>query len=254
MPERTQYAPGTPSWIDLQTPDQDGAKKFYGAMFGWDYDDRPVGEGAVYAMATKNGKHVAAIGGEPPAGVPPHWNTYVTVTDVDATAAQVPAAGGTVIAPPFDVMDAGRMAVIADPTGAMLCVWQVKDHVGAALVNEHGTLTWNELMSPDIPAATAFYEKIFGWKAAPVPDGSYTELKLGDRSIGGAMKPPMEGIPPLWGIYFAVDDTDKAVEIAKSNGGSLIQGPMDIEPGRFAVLADPAGAIFSVIKMKQAGD
>lgn len=254
MPERTQHAPGTPSWVDLQTSDPDGAKKFYGAMFGWDYDDQPVGEGAVYSMATKNGKHVAAIAGEPPEGVPSHWNTYVTVKDVDATAAQVPGSGGTVIAPPFDVMDAGRMSVIADPTGAMLCIWQPKGNIGAALVNEHGTLTWNELMSPDLPAATAFYEKIFGWKAAPVLDGSYTELKLGDRSIGGAMKPPMEGIPPLWGIYFAVDDADKAVEIAKSNGGSLIQGPMDIEPGRFAVLADPAGAMFSVIKMTTPGD
>lgn len=254
MPERTQYAHGTPSWVDLQTTDQAGAKTFYSALFGWDYEDMPVGDDAVYSMGKKNGQSVAAISGPPPEGVPSHWNTYVTVTDVDASAAQVPGAGGAVIAPPFDVMDAGRMSVIADPSGAMLCIWQPKNNIGASLVNEHGTLTWEELMTPDVPSTTSFYAKIFGWEAAPVPDGSYTEFKLGDRSIAGAMKPPMPGIPPLWGIYFAVDDTDKAVEIAKANGGSVFQGPMDIEPGRFAVLADPAGAMFNVIKMATPGD
>jgi uncharacterized protein len=260
MPERTQYAPGTPSWIDLQTPDQAGAKAFYGALFGWSYEDLPVGQDeagndAFYSMAKLKGQSVAAIGGSPPPGVPPHWNVYVTVADVDATAAQVPDAGGAVIAPPFDVMDAGRMSVIADPTGAMLCLWTAKSNIGAGLVNEHGTLSWEELMSPDVPAATAFYNKIFGWEAAAVGGPmDYTEIKLNGRGIAGAMKPPMEGMPSVWGIYFAVDDTDKTVELAQANGGSLIQGPMDIEPGRFAVLADPTGAMFSVIKMTTPGD
>ena len=145
MPERTKYAPGTPSWVDIQTSDPTGAKAFYSALFGWEYDDQPVGhdaEGndAFYSMATKNGKHVAAIAPLPMPGVPPHWNTYVTVADVDATAAQVPGAGGSVMMPPFDVMDAGRMAVIADPTGALICLWQATNHIGASLVNEHGTL------------------------------------------------------------------------------------------------------------------
>jgi uncharacterized protein len=254
MPERTQYAPGTPSWTDLQTPDQAGAKKFYNAVLGWDYDDSPLGDGTFYSMATVKGKHVAAISGAPPEGVPPHWNVYVTVADVDASAEKVPGAGGMVIAPPFDVMDAGRMAVVADPTGGMLCLWSPKDNIGAQLVNETGALCWEELMSTDIPKAAAFYEQIFGWEAAPVPDMSYTEFKLGDRSIGGAMNPPMEGIPTVWGIYFAVDDTDKAVELVKANGGSVFQGPMDIEPGRFAVCADPQGAMFNVIKMTNPGD
>jgi predicted enzyme related to lactoylglutathione lyase len=179
---------------------------------------------------------------------------YVTVADVDETAGQVAGAGGTVIAPPFDVMEAGRMAVIADPTGAMLCIWSPKGNIGAETVNEPGALAWEELITPDIPKAGVFYEKIFGWKAAPVPDGSYTEWKLGDRSIGGAMNPPMEGIPTVWGVYFAVEDTDKAVELIKSNSGSVFQGPMDIEPGRFAVCADPAGAMFNVIKLANPGD
>jgi uncharacterized protein len=259
MPERTQYAPGTPSWIDLQTPDQAAAKAFYGALFDWSYEDMPVGKDdagndAFYSMAKKNGHNVAAIGGSPPPGVPPHWNVYVTVADVDATAALVPGAGGQVIAPPFDVMDAGRMSVIADPTGAMLCLWTAKANVGAGLVNEHGTLSWEELMSPDVPAAAAFYNKIFGWEPAPTPDGSYTEMKLGDRSIAGAMKPPMPGMPSVWGIYFAVDDTDKIVESAKAKGATVVQEPMDIEPGRFAVMADPTGAMFAVIKMTTPGD
>jgi len=261
MPERTQYAPGTPSWTDLQTSDPVAAKSFYAALFGWEYDDRLAGHDAdgneaVYSMATKNGKHVAAIASLPMPGVPPHWNTYVTVADVDATAAQVPGAGGTVLMGPFDVVDAGRMAVIADPTGAMLCLWKAKDHIGASLVNEHGTLSWEEVMTPDVSAATAFYAKIFGWEAVPVDAGGmdYTELKLDGRGIGGAMKLPMPGMPPAWGIYFAVDDADKAAEVAAANGGTVLQPPTDIPPGRMAVVADPAGAMFNIIKLAAPGD
>jgi uncharacterized protein len=256
MPARSQYEPGTPSWVDLQTSDQAGAKAFYTALFGWSYNDAPVGDGAVYSMAQKNGKDVAAIAPLPMPGVPPHWNTYVTVADVDATVSQVPGAGGSTMGDPFDVMDAGRMAIIADPTGAMLCIWQPKDHIGAYLVNEHGTLTWNELMTPDVDGALAFYEKIFGWKGNNVGTAGmeYTEIKLGDRAVGGAMKPPMAGMPAAWGVYFAVDDCDKAAEVAQSKGGSVMQPPTDIPPGRFAVLVDPAGAFFNVIKMAQPGE
>lgn len=261
MPDRTKYAAGTPSWVDLQTSDPAGAKPFYAALFGWDYDDLPVGEDpqgnpAFYSMAKKNGKEVAAIAPLPMEGVPPHWNTYVTVADVDATAKQVAGAGGSLMGEPFDVMDAGRMAIVADPTGAMFCIWQAKNSIGAQLVNEHGTLTWNELMTPDVDAATAFYEKLFGWKPNNVgtPGMEYTELKLGDRGIGGAMKPPMPGMPAAWGVYFAVDDCDKAAEISASKGGSVMQPPTDIPPGRFSVLVDPAGAFFNVIKMAQPGD
>ena len=256
MPERSHYEPGTPSWVDLQTSDQAGAKSFYTELFGWAYDDQPVGDGAVYSLAQKNGKNVAAIAPLPMPGVPPHWNTYVTVTDVDATAAQVSGAGGTTMGDPFDVMDAGRMAIASDPTGAMFCIWQPKNSIGAELVNEHGTLTWNELMTPDVDAALAFYGKLFGWKGNRVDtDGmEYTEIKLNDRAVGGAMKPPMEGMPAAWGVYFAVDDTDKAAATTAARGGSVIQQPTDIPPGRFAVLVDPAGAFFNVIKMAQPGE
>ena len=156
--------------------------------------------------------------------------------------------------PPFDVMDAGRMAVIADPTGALLCLWQATNNIGASLVNEHGTLSWEELMTPDVPAADRVLRQDLRLGAGPVemPGMEYTEFKLERPRHRRRDEPADGGMPAVWGIYFAVDDTDKAVEIAKANGGSVLQPPMDIEPGRLAVLADPAGAMFSVIKMANA--
>jgi predicted enzyme related to lactoylglutathione lyase len=255
MPERKEYAPGTPSWVDLQTTDQAAAKSFYGGLFGWTYEDNPMdGTDAVYSMAVLKGKHAAAIaplGPQADAGIPPHWNSYVTVADVDASVGVAEKAGGMLMMPPMDVMDAGRMAVVADPTGGMIALWQAKNNIGAEIVNEAGAFSWNELMTPDVPKAAAFYKQLFGWEAAPTPDGSYTEFKLDGQSIGGAMNPPMPGIPTVWGIYFSVDDCDATVEKAKSLGGAVFNGPMDIEPGRFAVLADPQGAMFNVITMKQ---
>jgi len=256
MPERTSYAAGTPNWIDLQTGDPNAAKQFYGALFGWSYDDQPVDEanGVFYSMAKLDGHDVGAIAPlqdeQAAQGVPPHWNSYIAVDDVEAAVAKVGPAGGTVIAPPFDIFDAGRMAVVQDPTGAIFELWQAKEHVGATLVNEPGTFSWSELMTPDIPAAAAFYRALFGWDAVTSPgDMPYTEFKLGGESIAGGMNPPMPGIPPLWNIYFAVADTDATVARATELGGSVIAPAMDIEPGRFAVLADPQGAMFSVIKM-----
>jgi uncharacterized protein len=256
MPERTEYPPGSPSWVDLQTSDIAKAKQFYGQLFGWTYDDQPIPDtDAVYSMAQKSGKDVAAIAGMPPGseGMPPHWNTYVTVSDVDATAATVPGAGGSVVAPPFDVLDAGRMAVFQDPTGAFINAWQAKNHIGASLVNEHGTLTWNELMSPDVEKAGEFYRAIFGWQTKKASDGpmEYWEFQLNGQSIAGGMKPPMEGIPANWGVYFAVDDCDDTVAKAKQLGASVFAEPMDIPVGRFAALADPTGAMFSVIKLAE---
>ncbi|MBV8952007.1 MAG: VOC family protein [Actinobacteria bacterium] len=184
-------------------------------------------------------------------GIPPHWQSYVTVADADASAATAKKAGGTVLAEPFDVMDVGRMAVVADPTGAVIALWQAKNHIGAELVNEPGTLTWTELISPDVPKAAKFYKALFGWdsETSEGPPMTYTEFKLDDQSIAGAMAPPMEGIPPNWGVYFAVDDTDKTIAEATKRGATVLNGPIDIPVGRFAVLMDPQGAVFSVIKL-----
>jgi predicted enzyme related to lactoylglutathione lyase len=252
MSERTEYAAGTPSWIDLQTSDQAAAKTFYTELFGWTYDDQPMDEGAVYSLANLKGKNVAAIaplGDQAAAGVPPHWNTYVTVTDVDASAEIAQKAGGTLFAGPFDVMDAGRMAVVADPTGAVVALWQAKNHIGAALVNEPGAFGWSELITPDIPAAAAFYQKLFGWTSNPLEGMDYTEFKLNGEGLAGAMNPPMPGIPPVWTVYFQVADTDAIVAKATALGASVMVPPTDIPPGRFAVLADPQGAMFNIITM-----
>jgi hypothetical protein len=256
MAERNEYVPGTPNWVDLQTTDQAAAKAFYGELFGWTYDDVPVDDDdGVYSLAKLKGRDAAAIAGlgdQAAAGVPPHWNSYVSVSDVEATVAMVEPAGGSVLMAPFDVMDAGRMAVVADPTGAVITLWQAKNHIGAGIVNEAGAFSWNELLTPDIPKATAFYNKVLGWTAHDLEGPmTYTELKLNGESIGGAMNPPMPGIPPVWTIYFTVDDTDATVAKATALGGSVIAPPMDIPPGRFAVLADPQGAMFNVIRFSQ---
>jgi hypothetical protein len=256
MPERNEYAPGTPNWVDLQTTDQQAAKQFYGELFGWTFEDMPMGDGNVYTMARLKGRDVGAIaplGEQAAAGVPPHWNSYVSVSDVDATAATVAPAGGNVMMPPFDVLDAGRMTVLQDPTGAVIIAWQAKNHIGAGIVNEAGAFSWNELLTPDVPKAAAFYEKVFGWTAEHHTEGmAYTEFKVGGASIAGAMNPPMPGIPPVWTIYFNSDDTDATVAKARQLGATVFAEPTDIPPGRFAVLADPQGAMFNVIRMNPA--
>jgi uncharacterized protein len=161
----------------------------------------------------------------------------------------VPELGGTVVAAPMDVMDAGRMAVLADPTGAVSCMWQAKDHIGAELVNEHGALIWTELMTSDIDAASKFYAALYGWSidAESVGEMTYTMFSVGERPVAGGMKSPMAGIPPNWGPYFAVDDCDATVDIAKGLGASIFMGPEDGPPGRMAALADPQGAVFSLL-------
>src|ERR1700733_9479730 len=212
MGERTQHTPGTFSWTDLNTSDQEAAKAFYSALFGWEIEDMPAGEGVVYSMAAIDGKWVGAISPQPQqqrdAGVPPSWNSYVTVTDADATAARAAELGASVHAPPFDVMEAGRMAVIQDPQGAYFLIWQANQHFGAALVNAPGALSWNELSSPDLDASQAFYSSLFGWSVEPF-EGSpqpYLTIKNGDRNNGGIRELDSPGPPPHWLVYFAIDD------------------------------------------------
>jgi predicted enzyme related to lactoylglutathione lyase len=181
----------------------------------------------------------------------------VNVDDADKVIAKVGEAGGMVIVPPMDVMDVGRMAFFADPAGAVIGVWQPKEHKGAGIVNEPGTLTWNELMTTDVDAAKSFYNTVFGWGEVTHGEGAgaYTEFQVDGRSIAGMMEKPAEmpaEMPPYWGIYFAVADTDATAKRIAELGGSIMMPPRDIEPGRFAVGFDPTGAAFSVITMKTA--
>jgi predicted enzyme related to lactoylglutathione lyase len=252
MGSRTSYPPGTPSWVDLSSTDLAAAKSFYGELLGWSFEDQ---DGADYSLATTNGVPVAGIMKQPDeqaaAGVPPKWVSYVTVADCAATTATVEAAGGSVMAPPMDVMEFGKMSVIVDPTGAVICTWQPGEHIGAGLVNEPGTLCWNELLTSDVAAAVAFYGEVFGWtgETFPMGDFDYTELRLDGRGIGGAMPAPMEGMPAVWGVYLGVDDADAAVDKATGLGASVLMPAMDGPPGRWAVIADPQGAMVSLIDL-----
>lgn len=252
MGERTQYTPGTFCWCDLTTTDQPGAKAFYSGLFGWEAQDMPVGEGAFYSMMRVDGKDVAAIAPQPQAqremGAPPVWNNYVSVESADAAVERAKELGGTVHAPAFDVMEAGRMGVIQDPQGAYLMVWQPRNHIGAALVNAPGALVWNELASPDLDASSAFYSGLFGWEIAPF-EGSptpYLSIKNKGANNGGMRKLDSPGPPPHWLVYFGVQDIDAGLAKVKELGGAVHAGPIDIQMAKIGVAADPQGAIFAL--------
>jgi hypothetical protein len=253
--EVDKYEEGVPSWVDLGTSDIDGAAKFYGELFGWEAPEMPAEAGG-YRVCTLKGRSVAGLGPQMNPG-PPVWATYVNTADVDGVASRVTAHGGQVLAPAMDVMDAGRMAVFADPSGAVISAWQPQDHQGAGVVNEPGAYSWSELVATDVEGALSFYPAVFGWAANKMPptgDLQYVEWKVGDRSVGGMMpkSPTMpEEVPAFWGVYFAVEDADKAVESVVRLGGQIVMPAMDIEPGRFAVVSDPAGAVFNVLAMRE---
>ncbi|MCW2654360.1 MAG: hypothetical protein JWR32_5336 [Mycobacterium sp.] len=254
MPKKTEYDQGTPCWVDLQTTDQDAAKRFYASLLGWSYDDQPMPQGGVYSMATVKGETVAAIAPMPPgapAGMPPMWNTYLAVRDVDAAVEKVGPAGGQVLMPPTDIGDAGRMAFVADPTGAVAGLWQANRHIGATLVNEPGAVVWNELITDKPDSALSFYEAVVGLSHSSVemgPGQTYHLLKVGGTDVGGAMEPPMPEVPNHWHVYFAVEDADGTAAKASAEGGQVMMEPFDIPSvGRSAVLADPQGAVFSVL-------
>jgi predicted enzyme related to lactoylglutathione lyase len=256
MPKKSEYSQGTPCWVDLQTTDQSAGKQFYASLFGWGYDDQASpGDGGVYSMATLNGETVAAIASMPPGapdGMPPAWNTYIAADNVDAAVDNVGRVGGQVMMPAFDIGDAGRMAFVADPTGAIVGLWQANQHIGATLVNESGAVIWNELITDKPDSALAFYEAVLGITHSTMemaPGEQYRILKAGGVDVGGCMKPPMPGVGNHWQVYFAVDDADATARKVSAEGGQVIAEPFDIPSvGRSAVLSDPQGAVFSVLK------
>jgi uncharacterized protein len=252
MGERTEYTPGTFCWTDLTTTDQEAAKAFYGGLFGWEAEDMPVGDGVYYSMQRVDGKDVTAISPQQQqqrdAGVPPLWNSYISVENADAVADRARELGATVHAPPFDVMEAGRMAVIQDPQGAHFLLWQANRHIGAALVNAPGAPSWNELASPDLDASKEFYSSLFGWTVEPF-EGSpqpYLTIKNGEANNGGIRELDSPGPPPHWLVYFAIDDIDQGLAKVEQLGGVKHAGPMDIGIAKIAVVADPQGAIFAL--------
>jgi predicted enzyme related to lactoylglutathione lyase len=242
------------SWADLSTPDPEAATSFYTGVFGWEAEDATEDDGTyVSTLLRKDGKLVAGLGPLPQApqdrGAPPSWNSYINVDDVDAVVATVAAAGGTVLAT-RDVME-GRMAFLQDPAGAVVGLWQPGTHEGAELFGEPGAMTWNELATRDSEGAREFYGRILPWDFEPFPGGNeYYVIQLGERQNGGILTMDDNWpahIPAHWMVYFSVADTDETVARAAAGGGSVVNGPFSTPVGKVAVIADPHGAVFSVI-------
>jgi predicted enzyme related to lactoylglutathione lyase len=277
MPERDGYIPGVPCWVDTSQPDPEAAVGFYSGLFGWEFEDvMPPGSEGRYFIARIRGGDVAAVGSTPE-GAPPAatWNSYVWVESAEETAAKARDAGGRVVREPFDVMDAGRMAVLADPEGAVLCVWEAKQHKGARIVNEHGSLNFNDLNTRDAEGAKAFYGAVFGWRTLALPGGfqmwtlpgygDYLERDNPDLRKQMAEVDAPEGfedvvaslvpiagdqpdVPAHWGVTFAVDDADAIADRAAELGGKVVVSPMDAPWVRMTVVEDPQGATFTASK------
>jgi uncharacterized protein len=278
MLERDGYLPGVPCWVDTTQPDPEAAVAFYGGLFGWDLEDvMPPGSPGKYFMARLRGGEVAAIGSQPQ-GAPPMavWNTYIWVESADEAAAKVRAAGGRVVAEPFDVVDAGRMAVVTDPEGAAFRLWQAKQHKGARIVNEPGSLNFNSLNTRDTKRAKSFYGSLFGWETLELPGGvemwrlggygdflaqSDPELRQRQADSGAApegfadvvatLNPIADDqaeVPAHWSVTFAVDDADATAERAVQLGGRVVAAPFDAPWVRMTVITDPEGATFTASK------
>ena len=262
MTDFASHVPGTFSWPELATTDQKAGVAFYRSLFGWDVDETPMGPTEVYSTLQMRGKPVGAAYTMRPeerqSGAPPHWNSYVTVASADEAVKKAQSLGAKVFAPPFDVMDFGRMAVLQDPTGAVFQVWEAKTHIGAMILNEPGALCWTELNTRDTKAAEAFYTKLFGWGVKHSAAGApmeYTEFSVNGQPSIGMM--PMnehmpEHVPSYWMPYFQVANTDASAAKIKELGGSIMVPPTDIPgTGRFAIGSDPQGAMFAVFQFAQ---
>lgn len=262
MPTITQHAPGSFCWPELGTTDQHAAKKFYGALFGWTFRDNPMGPEEIYTIFELDGRDCAALytlrHDMLKQGVPPHWESYVAVASADDAAARAKQIGGTVMMEPFDVMDAGRMAVIQDPIGAVFCVWQAKKSTGVGVLAEPGSLAWTQLNAKQPAPAKQFYTQLFGWKAQddPMPGGGgdYTTFLLNGQPIGGIMPMPPNvpaSAPSHWLTYFASADIDATTAKVTGLGGKTMVPPTDIPGmGRFAVFQDPQGAFFAAVHFR----
>lgn len=248
----TSYEHGVPSWIDIGVADFDTAEAFYRDLFGWEV---PEGDEATghYRSVTLGGRVVAGMSPMQMTPGPPFWTTYVNVDAVDDVVARVGAAGGQVLMPGMDVMDFGRMAILADPTGAAIGLWQPASHGGAEVTNEPGAYCWSELLTDDLEAAKAFYAAVLGWTAR-TSEGAmpYTEFQVGGTSVAGMMaRPPMmpAEVPNHWGVYFAVADLEASLARAVELGARAMAGTIDTPAGPVAPITDPAGASLNLIQL-----
>lgn len=256
--KKTEYAPGTPCWVDLGTSDMEGAKAFYGGLFGWTAQTSDDPDTGGYTMFLLDGAPAAGVMSLMAPEQPVAWSTYISVPDADATAKKIGEAGGTVLVEPMAVTDVGRMAFFSDPTGAAFGIWQAGTFQGAGVVNEPGSLCWNELATRDAAAAKVFYPEVFGWgmQTSPMGEGmEYTEWQLDGKDVGGLMQmddknfPPE--VPPHWAVYFATADCQASVDKVGMLGGSVVVPPTPIPVGVFAVCQDPQGGFFSLVQLKE---
>ena len=259
MQETIELKPGTFCWEELCTSNPEAAKTFYTQLFGWSYVDNPMGPDMVYTMFKLDGKDAAAcyelMADQKAQGVPPNWTSYVSVANADETVEKAKAAGGPILAGPFDVATYGRMATIQDPAGAVFALWEPKDNKGAGVFNVPNSFCWNELMTTDTKKAGDFYSTVFDWKRDVQNFGplEYTMFINGDRPNGGMLQitPDMGPIPSNWLVYFAVDDCDAKVKQATDLGATVMKPADDIPGiGRFAILTDPQGAALAFIKLE----
>ncbi|MFJ4171821.1 VOC family protein [Paenarthrobacter sp. NPDC089714] len=255
MPEVDRYKQGTPCWVDLSSTDIEVSKRFYSDIFGWELDAMDAGPGMTYYMARLKGRFVAGMMQQmpdAPEGMPSYWANYLAVDSADDAAERAVAAGGTLLFPPDSVPNGGgRIFFASDPTGAQIGFWEAGSHPGSGLVNEPGTMIWNELQTNDVPKALAFYEAVTGCTSKTRPAGGrvdYTDLVVDGRAVAGALKLPIEGLSPFWMTYFSVVDVDQTVGYAVELGGHVIVPAFDVPGvGRMGVLMDPAGAAFSIM-------
>jgi uncharacterized protein len=259
MPNIDRHKPGAFCWVELATSDQNAAKSFYSSLFGWNVNDMPMGPNEFYTIFRLQGRDAAAACTLRPdqrsRGVPPHWLLYVAVDNADAAATRAAQLGAQVLAPAFDVMDAGRMAVVQDPTGAVFCVWQAKNNPGAGITGVPGTLCWCDLNTHDQGGARKFYSDLFGWKTTDDtddnPPSGYVHIQNGEDFIGGISPPAFVNphVPPHWMPYFLVADCDASLAKAKDLGAKVYMEPQTLEEvGRFAIVADPQGAGFAIFQ------
>lgn len=258
----TKYPQGHFSWADNSSKDAKAASKFYDEVMGWGKDEIPMGGGEIYTMFKQDGQHVAGLGQLTPEmmeqGMPSVWNSYITVDDVDAMSEKAKGLGATVVAGPFDVFESGRMATLQDPTGAFVSLWQPKGHIGAGLVNTVGAMCWNELMTSDVEKAKSFYSDFLGWTYDKMDMGNgsdYWVIQNAGRPNGGIFPliGEMEGMPPMWAIYFTVADIEATAAKIEPAGGKIhVPITEATGTGTFIMIEDPAGAMVYLMQLEQA--
>ena len=248
-------------WIELATSSQDAANKFYADLFGYQVNQTPIGGGQLYTILRLDGRDAAAcytmMDDEKKMGIPPHWNLYVAVSSADESARKAAELGGKIIAAPFDVMDAGRMAIVQDPTGAIFHLWQANRSPGIGIAGVPGTLCWADLNTKDPERAKQFYEALFGWtiSAGEKDPSGYLHIRNGDEFIGGMPPASMldPNAPPHWLIYMFTEDAAATANRAKDSGAKILMPPMKIQDvGDMAVIADPQGAVFALFSATKA--